>query len=166
MKSPQKSRLGAAANGLSPGRGADASVELQRARSHQENQLNTRKGLAHSPSDQTMERTMSWGSEDPITGVMQAEIEQPLIRTSQCVGTVSNGLIRWGRYSLTCPFTHLFIHSVSYLPIYSLTLCFPTLCGGQPHDFGHTHMESVLIYICVYIYNLVTLVFLHNFIEV
>lgn len=62
MKRPQK--------GLSPGRGAPVSVGLQRAGGHEEDELHTRNGLPHSPSDQTMGRTMSWGSEDPITGVM------------------------------------------------------------------------------------------------
>lgn len=53
-----------------------------KGRGSQENELNMRKGLSHSPSVQAMERTMSKGSERPITGAMQVEIGQYLIMTA------------------------------------------------------------------------------------
>lgn len=58
------------------------SVEPQRAGGYQEDQLNMRKGLSHSPNARTLERAMSSGSELSVTGARQAEKGQPLIKTT------------------------------------------------------------------------------------
>lgn len=61
-------------------------MQPQRAGGHKADQLNMRRGFSPSPSVRAME--MSSGSELPITGAMQVEKGQSLIKTTCYVGAV------------------------------------------------------------------------------